>query len=145
MLCQLFMPLMHTLSEQDKLANTKPAIKLCQCAGNTKAAIALESCLMAAIHNTVFDAAAQIHRADDIALHAFLEQLMAGQYDICGTSPDLHVQVCVTPSPPLYKRHPLPSHFHHHVHASYCIKVCLQGPFTFGSMRLPAFALCWCA
>lgn len=51
---------------------------------------------MATIHNTAFGAAAQVHRADDIALHAFLEQLMAGQYDICGTSPDLHVQVCVT-------------------------------------------------
>ena len=48
---------------------------------------------MAAIHSTVFDAAAQIHRADDIALHAFLEQLMAGQYDVYGTSPDLRVQV----------------------------------------------------
>lgn len=51
---------------------------------------------MAAIHTTVFEAAAQMHRADDIALHAFLEQLMAGQYDVYGTSPDLRVQVCFT-------------------------------------------------
>ncbi|KAL0035664.1 hypothetical protein WJX79_006735 [Trebouxia sp. C0005] len=58
----------------------------------SKAAIALENCVMAAIHNQVFDTIAQIHKAEDTALHAFLEQLMAGQYDLYGTSPDLHVQ-----------------------------------------------------
>lgn len=56
-------------------------------------AIALESCIMDAIHSTVFDAAAQPHRAEDIALHAFLEQLMAGKYELYGTSPDLGVRV----------------------------------------------------
>lgn len=58
----------------------------------SKAAIALENCVMAAIHNQVFDNIAQVHKAEDTALHAFLEQLMAGQYDLYGTSPDLHVQ-----------------------------------------------------
>ncbi len=62
-------------------------------AERSKAAIALENCVMAAIHNQVFDNIAQIHKAEDTALHAFLEQLMAGQYDLYGTSPDLHVQV----------------------------------------------------
>lgn len=64
-------------------------------AERSKAAIALENCVMAAIHNQVFDTIAQIHKAEDTALHAFLEQLMAGQYDLYGTSPDLHVQVSV--------------------------------------------------
>ncbi|KAL0050827.1 hypothetical protein WJX82_007905 [Trebouxia sp. C0006] len=58
----------------------------------SKAAIALENCVMAAIHSQVFDNIAQIHKAEDTALHAFLEQLMAGQYDLYGTSPNLHVQ-----------------------------------------------------
>ena len=62
-------------------------------AERSKAAIALENCVMAAIHNQVFDNIAQVHKAEDTALHAFLEQLMAGQYDLYGTSPDLHVQV----------------------------------------------------
>ena len=57
-------------------------------------AIALESCIMDAVHSTVFEAAAQRHRADDIALHAFLEQLMAGEYKLYGTSPDLQIRVC---------------------------------------------------
>ena len=56
-------------------------------------AIALESCIMDAIHSTVFEAAAQMHRPEDIALHAFLEQLMAGKYELYGTSPDLRVKV----------------------------------------------------
>ena len=56
-------------------------------------AVALESCIMDAIHSTVFEAAAQRHRAEDIALHAFLEQLMAGEYELYGTSPDLQVRV----------------------------------------------------
>lgn len=56
-------------------------------------AIALESCIMDAIHSTAFQAAAQRHRAEDIALHAFLEQLMAGEYELYGTSPDLQVRV----------------------------------------------------
>jgi hypothetical protein len=50
---------------------------------------------MAAIHNQVFDNIAQIHKAEDTALHTFLEQLMAGQYNLYSTSPDLHVQVSV--------------------------------------------------
>lgn len=50
---------------------------------------------MAAIHSQVFDNIAHIHKAEDTALHAFLEQLMAGQYDLYGTSPNLHVQVSV--------------------------------------------------
>ena len=45
-------------------------------AGRTKAAIALESCIMAAVHTTVFQATAQHYRANDADLHAFLEQLM---------------------------------------------------------------------
>ena len=56
-------------------------------------AVALESCIMDVIHSTVFEAAAQRHRAEDIALHAFLEQLMAGEYELYGTSPDLQVRV----------------------------------------------------
>lgn len=48
---------------------------------------------MEALHNKVFQAAAQLHRAEDIALHAFLEQLMAGAVELHGTSPDVHVQV----------------------------------------------------
>lgn len=47
---------------------------------------------MEAIHSKVFQAVAQIHRAEDIALHAFLEQLMAGQVELCDSS-DVHVQV----------------------------------------------------
>ena len=50
---------------------------------------------MAAIHSQLFDSIAQIHKAEDTALHAFLERLMAGQYDLYGTSPNLHVQVSV--------------------------------------------------
>ena len=72
---------LHTLQERIGLAE------------RSKAAIALENCVMAAIHSQVFDNIAQIHKAEDTALHAFLEQLMAGQYDLYGTSPDLHVQV----------------------------------------------------
>ena len=64
-------------------------------AERSKAAIALENCVMAAIHSQVFDNIAHIHKAEDTALHAFLEQLMAGQYDLYGTSPNLHVQVSV--------------------------------------------------
>ncbi len=48
---------------------------------------------MAAIHKEVFENVAQMHKADDIALHGFLAQLMAGQYDVYRTSPDLRVQV----------------------------------------------------
>lgn len=48
---------------------------------------------MAAIHNEVFESVAQTHKADDIALHGFMEQLLAGEYDVSGTSPDLGVQV----------------------------------------------------
>lgn len=48
---------------------------------------------MEAIHSTVFQAAAQQHRAEDVALHAFLEQLMAGEYELYGTSPDLQIRV----------------------------------------------------
>lgn len=62
-------------------------------AGRAKMAIALESCIMDAIHSTVFEVAAQRHRAEDIALHAFLEQLMAGEYELYGTSPDLQIRV----------------------------------------------------
>lgn len=50
---------------------------------------------MASIHTQVFERIAEIHKAEDIALHAFLEQLMAGQYNLCGTSLDLHIQVSV--------------------------------------------------
>ena len=59
----------------------------------SRAAIALESCVMAAIHNEVFESVTQTHKADDIALHGFMEQLLAGEYDVSGTSPDLWVQV----------------------------------------------------
>ena len=62
-------------------------------AGRAKVAIALESCVMEAIHNKVFQAAEQLHRAEDVALHAFLEQLMAGEVDLPGISPDVQVQV----------------------------------------------------
>ena len=54
---------------------------------------------MASIHNQVFERIAEIHKAEDIALHAFLEQLMAGQYHLCGTSPDLHIQVSNSSAP----------------------------------------------
>lgn len=48
---------------------------------------------MDAIHSSTFGAAAQRHRAEDIALHAFLEHLMAGGYELYATSPDLRVRV----------------------------------------------------
>ncbi|KAL3147225.1 hypothetical protein ABBQ32_002720 [Trebouxia sp. C0010 RCD-2024] len=60
--------------------------------GRAKVAIALESCVMEALHNKVFQATAQLHRAEDIALHAFLEQLLAGKVELHGTSPNVHAQ-----------------------------------------------------
>lgn len=48
---------------------------------------------MEALHNKVFQATAQLHRAEDIALHAFLEQLLAGKVELHGTSPNVHAQV----------------------------------------------------
>ena len=62
-------------------------------ADRSRAAVALESCVLAAMHHDVFEALAQSHKAEDIALHAFLEQLMAEQYEVCGSSPNLHLQV----------------------------------------------------
>ena len=55
-------------------------------------AIALESCVMAAIHRDTFANLATKHQDEDVALQASLVQLMEGQYDIYGTSPDLQVQ-----------------------------------------------------
>ena len=62
-------------------------------AERSRAAVALESCIMAVIHNDVFDTLAQTHKTEDIALHGFLEKLMADQFEVCGTSPNLQVQV----------------------------------------------------
>ena len=62
-------------------------------AERSRAAVALESCIMAVIHNDIFAALAQTHQAEDVALHAFLEQLMADQSEVCCSSPNLQVQV----------------------------------------------------
>lgn len=57
------------------------------------AAIALESCAMAAIHEQVFACVVEKHAARDLALQAFLGQLLGGQYTLYGTSPDMQVKV----------------------------------------------------
>ena len=67
-----------------------------RCPAETRraAAIALESCAMATIHQQIFAAVIKKHQAEDTALQMFLGHLLKGQYSVYGTSPDLQVQVC---------------------------------------------------
>ena len=75
-------------------------------AERSRAAVALESCVMAVIHNEVFVALAQPHQAENIALHSFLEQPInlrfAAQVQTCKSRSVM--TVCIQTSHPYCRR-----------------------------------------